>query len=87
MKVSSNPYGFFGHLPNYLTKKASSPPPTGSPKMKISIQDLEHISDALLCYTKHLARKEDLENMKAVKALDQKIFAVLEELTTTTTTV
>lgn len=72
-----------GSLLNNLTNEETNTQKTTntvSPKMKISIRDLEHISDALLCYTKHLARKQDYDKMKFVKALDQRIFSTLEQL-------
>lgn len=69
-----------GSLLNNLTNEEVTTQKTISPKMKISIRDLEHISDALLCYTKHLAKKQDYTKMEFVKELDKRIFSTLEAL-------
>jgi len=49
-------------------------------KMAISLQDLEYISEALLFYSKHLAKQQRYEKMEKVKDLDQRIFQILENM-------
>lgn len=80
---------------NLLTEEApqaepSPPSPTiqtqkephkESHKLKISVKDLECISDALLHYTKHLAGRGEYDKMRQAKDLDKRIFTTLETMT------
>jgi len=64
-----------GYLLNGIAKKENSI----KPKAQISLQDLEHISDALLVYTRHLSKKKNFDKMNEVKELDKRIFQLLED--------
>ena len=72
---------------NFLTEEVPQPEPPPPPtnaesfKLKISVKDLECVSDALLHYTKHLANKGEYEKMQHVKVLDKRIFTTLEAMT------
>lgn len=67
--------------PPSVTTESQKESHTEPYRLKISVKDLECVSDALLHYTKHLAGKGEYDRMQQVKELDKHIFTALEAMT------